>query len=81
MLGAGEELFMFEKEFFMLTKKYFEMEKVGERALEMTTEIDELNKKYVNSMKNKLYIEYVNTRIDWFLVMITRKERWEDSDL
>lgn len=79
MLNKGEELFEFESEFFKVTKKWFEMDKVGSQGLDMTIELDNLLKRY--SGINKLYDEYVKTRIEWFITMIVRKERFEDGEL
>lgn len=77
MLNKGEEMFIFEGEFFKLAKKYFEMDKVGDKSGEMLREFDELHRRYLGI--NKLYDEYVKSRLEWFLVMVTKKERYEEE--
>lgn len=73
MLNNGEELFMFEREFFPLAKKWLEMDEIGKDGMTMVMEFDALERKYMGI--NKLYDEYVHSRIMWFgqMVVIKRK--------
>lgn len=79
MLNAGEELFLFEGEFFKLFRKYFEMDKYSRNTETMLGDIDVIHRKYKGI--NKLYDEYILTRFEWFLKMMTIKERYEDGEL
>lgn len=71
MLNSGEELFLFEKEFFVLSKKYLEMDEIGELGEQMILEFDALEKKY--SGMRRFNDEYVHSRILWFGQMVATK--------
>lgn len=73
MLNSGEELFMFEKEFFPLAKKYLEMDEIGEQGATMIDEFDVLERKYAGI--SRFCDIYVHSRIMWFGEMVVQKRR------
>lgn len=70
-------MFIFESEFFKLSKKYLEKNRqdIIDTLPEMMLELDNLMKKYMGI--NALYDKYVTSRGEWLYKILHEKEIYE----